>query len=259
MAKNVERKIIIVNDQFYFTSIDEEFQIATLHTGKISQPLDSAKLLALPLGRNYNFPIIPFSWDVCKDNFYGINFLVHPLNSKMEALKRLPLSSLQPWSDKITVKDMILKSFNENRFTRNEPYQYVTTKSNTLDHFFYDGIAMNDSSYFMAISNNYEISIWNYNEKKWAHGVDQKFQSENYFSLFKFNKKLFLVTAEGKFFSVQDYSLVLLEGKTLGDILANCIIIENRDNKTISVIKKDQLDFGQPLDKQIAKKAKKIF
>ena len=118
---------------------------------------------------------------------------------------------------------------------------------------------MNDSSYFMAISNNHEISIWNYNEKKWAHGVDQKFQSENYFSLFKFNKKLFLVTAEGKIFSVQDYSLVLLEGKTLGDILANCIIIENRDNKTISVIKNDQLDFGQPLDKQIAKKAKKIF
>ncbi|MBA3704332.1 MAG: hypothetical protein H0W84_00075 [Bacteroidetes bacterium] len=259
MATSVERKIIIENNQFYFTTIDEQFQIATLHTGKISQPLDSAKLFALPAGRNYDYPINPFSWDLYKGTFYGINFLTHPMNSRNAALKRFPLSSLEVWNDKITALDMIMKSIDQNTFTRNDPYQYVSSKSNVLNHFFYDGIAMNDTSYFMAICNNNEISIWNYNEKKWVQGIDQKFPFNNYFSLFKMNKKLYLVTSEGSIFSVENYRLTLVKNKSLGDKLANYIMIENRDNKTFSIMKSSQLNFAQPLDKQIVKNAVKLF
>ena len=64
LPQKIERKIIIKNNNFYYTTIDEEFQIATLHIGKTTDSLNAAKHYALPAGRNYDEPVNPFSWDV---------------------------------------------------------------------------------------------------------------------------------------------------------------------------------------------------
>jgi len=257
-AQEMERKIIIVNSRYYFTTIDPEFQIATLHTGKISEPMSSAKLLALPAGRNYAEPINPFSWDLFKGNFYGINFLSHPMNDRNEAIKRFPVTSLQAWNKDLKPIDMIMKSVDAPMLTTNDPYAYVIKKSNTLEHFFYDGIAMNDSSYYMAISNKDEISFWNYDGKKWNQGPEQKFDTENYFSIFKWNNKLYIIRGDGQLFVVNDLKLTMLK-KSIGGPLSNYTIIENRDNKSISFVKNKDLDYGQGLDKLLSKKAVKLF
>ncbi|MDD5569826.1 MAG: hypothetical protein PHD97_01570 [Bacteroidales bacterium] len=259
VAQNIERKIVIENNQFYYTSIDEEFQIATLHTGKISESLKSARLLALPAGRNYAEPVNPFSWDLHNDNFYCVNFILHPLNDRNEALKRFPVSTLKTWSNEVNVMDMLMKSVDRNMFAPNNPYQYIVSKSNIFNCFFYDGIALNDSSYFVAICNNNLISIWNYNGKKWEHGSDMEFPYCNYFSLFIHNENLYLISGEGNIFSVKDYSMALVNDKSVGDALSDCVIIENRDDNSISVMKNNNIDFNRALDEQIINKAIKIF
>ena len=68
-----------------------------------------------------------------------------------------------------------------------------------------------------------------------------------------------MVTSEGSIFSVKNYRLTLVKNKTLGAKLADCILIEDRDHKTFSFMKSSQLNFAQPLDKQIAKSAVKLF
>ena len=47
-AQSLERKIIVQNGKFYYMSVDENIQLATLYAGSISQPLKLAKAFALP-------------------------------------------------------------------------------------------------------------------------------------------------------------------------------------------------------------------
>jgi hypothetical protein len=253
-AQNIERKIIIKNDQFYYTTIDKEFQIATLNTGKISETMETSKHLALPAGRNYNEPINPFCWDLSDSIVYAINFLNHPLNDRNESLKRFNLYSLHEWDSTISVVDMIMKSVDQNMFTRNDPYLFTIRRSNTLNNFFYDGIALNDSSYYMAIANNAELSIWNYNGKEWTHSEIQQFPVDGYFTLFTFSGHLYLLLSNGAIYEVSaDH--VLQEKKAPDPTLTDGLVIENRDDNTIKFIKKNRINQNTPLRELIEKKA----
>lgn len=259
LAQELERKIIIENNQFYYTTIDSEFQVATLFTGLVTESMKSAKSFAIPAGRNYAEPIIPFSWDLCMGSFYGINFLSHPLNDRFEALKKFPIASLEMWSDKIKPIDLILKSVDQNMYTNNAPYQAVLAKSSILNDFFFDAIAANDSSYFVAICNDHFISIWNYDGKKWTHGQEQKFPFTGYFTLTKTNNKLFLITGQGQIYSIQNLDLTVVKNKSLSGALSDYTIVENRDEKSIYVFKNKDLNFSQPFDKLLSKKAIKLL
>jgi hypothetical protein len=258
-AQSIERKMVISGGVFFYTTIDEEFQMATLHKGKFSATLKSEKKLALPAGRNYNHPVVPFSWDVLKTNFYGISFLTHPLNDRNEALKRLPISDLKEWSDKVTIPDMLMKSVDQNMFAYNDPYLFILKRSNVLDHFFYDGIALNDSSYMMAIANNGELSIWNYNGINWQHGTIQSLPTDDYFSLFAVGKKAYLAAASGQIYEIVNNTVMAVSVKAIGEPLNNGFLIVNKDDRSVYFMKNSQLDKTTPLNKQLRKKAIKLF
>lgn len=258
-AQVVERKIIIQNKHFYYTTIDAEFQLATLHTGNVSDGLKTAKSLALPAGRNYNDPINPFCWDVLKDDFYAINFLNHPLNDRNEALKRFKISSLQEWGDKVTVNNMLMISVDLTPFTNNDPYAFVIKKSNTLNNFFYDGIAINDSSYYMAITNNDELSIWNYDGFGWKNSETQKIPVDGFFTLFEYRKHVYLFLNGGQTYEVSTKTISQAPNKTPGAKLSEGVLIINKDDNTVKYIKNSQLDYNTPLNELITKKAIEIF
>lgn len=259
LAQNMERKIIIENGYFYYTSIDEEFQIATLHTGKISAALKKAKHLAIPAGRNYNSPINPFSWDISDSILYAINFLNHPLNDRNEALKRFSLSSLKEWDSSITVTDMLLKSVDQNTFALNNPYQFVINRSNTLDNFYFDGVALNDSSYYMAIANKGELSIWNYNGREWKHGEVQPLPVDHYFNLFISGKTLYMLLGSGLIYKASMDAVSRVPGKESGTNLSEGYMIINKDTHITQFIKSTHLDLNIPLNELIEKKAINLF
>ena len=258
-AQAIERKIIVENKHFYYTTINSEFQVGTLFVGDLSEPLKSAKRLALPAGRNYDDPIIPFSWDVLKDDFYAVNFLNHSQNDRNEALKRFKISSLSDWSEKVTTYGMIMQSTELTPFAYNDPYEYVIKKSNTLNSFFYDGIAVSDTSYFMAITNNGELSIWNYNGKAWQHGETQKIPVDGFFTLFEFKKHVYLFLNGGQTYEVSTKTISQAPNKTPGAKLSEGVLIINKDDNSVKYIKNNQLDYSTPLNELITKKAIEIF
>ncbi len=258
-AQSIERKIVISHNTFFYTTIDEEFQMATLHKGHVSASLKNGKSLALPAGRNYTQPIVPFSWDVMNNDFYAVNFVNHSQNDKNEALKRFPFADLLEWSSKVNVPDMLMKSTEMNMFAYNDPYMFVVNRSNIIDHFFYDAIALNDSSYLMAITNNGEMSIWNYDGKKWEHGDVQQIKIDDYFSLFSSGQKTYMVLSTGDIYQVGKNGIVPVSGKTIGQPLNSGFLVLNKDDNSVYFMKSSQLDKVVALNKQIKKKAIKLF
>lgn len=256
-SQPIERKIIIQNGNYFFTTIDESNQLATLHTGKFSDSLKAAKKLAMPVGRNFDDPIVPLSWDIVDTNIYAISFLLHPLNDRNEAIKRINISSLKEWSKSPTPMELINLSVDMKPFAYNDPYLFVTRRSNILEGFFYDAIATS-TGYTMAISNNGEISIWNYNGTEWKHGEVIKFPIDGYFSLFEKNKKTYLILSSGV---VQEVSInrVSSNKKDGGIKLKDGFLIVNKDNDSVWFMKNEDLNQHIPLNELVTKKAKRIL
>ncbi len=258
-SQNIERKILIQKQSFFYTTIDSENQLGTLHTDSVSKSLKNAKKLALPAGRNYREPINPFSWDLKDSCMYAVSFLDHPLNNKREALKCFHLSSLQPWSDKVTAMDMIMKSVDRNMFAYNDPYKFVKRQSNTFTGFQFDGIVLQDSSYVMVIVNNNQLSSWNYSSKKWMHGEIQSFTIEGFFSLFEMDKQLYIILNNGNVHKIVNGQLVLTPEKVTNRTLKENTLILNKDKNTVQLIKNNELNMQMPLSELIEKKAISIF
>lgn len=257
-AQEIERKIVIDHGNYYFTTIDPEFQVATLNKGKTSEPLKDAIKLALPAGRNYDAPVIPFSWDVRDTNVYAINFLKHPLNDRNEALKRMNIHSLKAWGKEVTPMSMIMTGTDLSPFAYFEPYAFVIRRSSTLDNFFFDGIALNDTSYCVAISNNGELSFWNYNGKSWKHTDVFKFTVKDYFSIIQHNKKVYLLMNNGSVYEATAKSILPVDMKLPGT-LADGFLLADKDKNAVYYVKNKDIGQNTTLDEVIQKKSKKIF
>lgn len=258
-SQSLERKIIIQNGNYFFTTIDELTQLATLHTGKDTAKLKNAKLLAMPAGRNFDDPIVPFSWDLVDTSVFAISFLLHPLNDRNEAIKRMNIASLKEWNKITTPMDLIMLSVDMNPFAYNDPYLFVTRRSNTISGFFYDAVVVNDTSFVMAISNNGELSIWNYNGKEWKHSEVQKFPVEGFFSLFTLKNKTYLATNVGGLYEISLKGIEAAENKSAGTNLSSSTLIINKDDNTVWYIKNNDINQHTPLNELIKKKAVRIF
>ncbi|CAN5516245.1 hypothetical protein BH10BAC1_BH10BAC1_17690 [soil metagenome] len=258
-SQAMERKIIIQNGNYFFTTIDEDNQLATLNTGKDTSSLKKAKRLIMPVGRNFDDPIIPFSWDVAGENVYAISFLLHPLNDRNEAIKRMSISSFAEWSPPVKPMELINTGVEMNPFAYNDPYLFVTRRSNMLNGFFYDAVALNDTSYTMAISNNGELSIWNYNGKEWKHSEIQKFPVDGFFSLFTYKNTIYLATNVGGLYEISTKGIIAAKNKSVGCNLSKCTLIINKDEETVSYIKNSDIDYSTALNELLKKKAVRIF
>lgn len=257
-AQSIERKIIIQNGNYYFTTIDELTQLATLHTGKYTDSLKASKKLAMPAGRNFDDPIIPFAWDIVDTNIYAISFLLHPLNDRNEAIKRLNISSLKEWNKSPTPIELINLSVDINPFAYNDPYLFVTRRSNILEGFFYDAIMTSDGVYTVAVSNNGELTGWNFNGMEWKHGEVIKFPVDGYFSLFENNKTTYLITNNGSLYRAYANGLTALK-KEIGATLKDGFLILNKDDNSVWFMKNEDLNQRIPLNELITKKAKRIL
>ena len=259
VSQNMERKIIVQNHSFFYTTIDQEVQIGTLHTGDWTQPLKTGKKLALPFGRNFSKSFNPFCWDITDSTMYAVNFLNHPLNNKKDALKSIQLSSLKEWSDSIQPIEMILKGTERMGFTPNEPYSFTLHISNIINGFYFDGISCSDSSYEMVIVNNNKLSIWNYNHKKWSHSEIQDFQVNGFFTLFEFDGQLYLILNNGNIHKVTPEKIIAQPEKITGKSLTDYTLILNRDSNKVSLIKISELQINKPLNELIETKAISVF
>lgn len=246
-GQRVERKIIISGGQYYFTTIHERHQMGTLHTGDLSEPISSGRELALPAGRNYNEPLIPFSWDVSGNDLVAISFLDHPLNDRNEAIKKMGISGLQPWGDLVTIPQMLLYSTEYQPWMLNDPWLWVSRRSNILEGFFFDGILTRDMHYCMVITNLGELTIWNHDGTTWTHSAVKEFPVTGAFNLFMHKKRMYLLTSTGGLYEVAGDNLTRVPTKTSAEMLTGGILILNRDENTLRYLPSDKFDSNLPL------------
>lgn len=258
-SQNMERKIVIQNQAFFYTTIDPEFQLATLHSGKANEALKSAKNFALPAGRNYSDPINPFCWDISGANFFAVNWLNHPMNDRNEALKLFPLKGLKDWSESVTTMNVLTQSMDYNTFADNVPYQFVLKKSNVLHNFFFDAIRLNDSTTCMAINNNGFFSYWVYNGKAWDHLEINNLSVDGFFTLISVKQNVYLVLSSGAVYEISTKQLKPLPEKSLKTGISEGVFVIDKDNNTVKFITNNQLDLNKPLHELLKKTAIQVF
>lgn len=253
-SQQIERKMIIDKGTCYYTTIDPEFQIATLYTVDISMPLKQAKKMVLPAGRNSNAPVIPFCWDIAGSDVFAINFINNARSNRKQAVKRIPIRSLKEWDEKTSISDVVISSAEYPPYTSFEPYKFIIEKSTTLDHFFFDGIALSDSSFCFAISNNGRLSTWQYNNNEWSRGEEVEMQIDDFFSLVACKGKPYLVLSDGSIYAIKNNKLMKQPEKKMNAKLSDVILINNKMNDTVSFINASSVDDGKSME-ELMKKA----
>jgi hypothetical protein len=257
-SQAVERKIIIDKGTCYYTTIDPEFQIATLYAVDINKPLKCAKKLVLPAGRNFNMPVIPFCWDIAGSDVLAINFINNARSNRKQAVKRIPIRSLNEWNEQTSISDVVMYSVEYPPYTVFQPYQYITDKSNMLDHFFFDGIACSDSSFFFVISNNGELSTWQYNNNGWIRGETIDLPIADYFSLCTHKAQPYLVLSDGRIYAIKNNQLMKAPEKKLDTKLSDVILIINKMNDTVFFISASSFTAERSVE-ELMKNANPVF
>jgi hypothetical protein len=231
-----ETKIIIEQSLFYAVQIEN--QAAKLYVGKLNQPIDSAKIFALPAGtkrRSANF--LPFSWDISHDTIYAINFTEHPQNNRLTSLKSIPLKSLHSY-DPERVQQQLLEAARLNSMVMNLPLKNTISKYSYMDDLFFD-VLMKDGVLYQFISVKDELTAWKYANGKWEQSEIFPFDAEHYFLAYMQTGKIYLVNSKGETFH---YDNTPVHASSLGIPLAEHILINNRDTGRISFVNRNAFD-----------------
>lgn len=241
LSQTADRKIIIEDGQHYSVTIDERFQIGTLHVGAMEDTLFRGEQLALPAGRSLLYPDKPLSWDLDDQFVYAVSFLDHPLNDRNEAIKRIFRDQLTPWTTETRPEAVIMHSVDHNMYAYNEPYQFALSQSVYMDSFYFDAIAHN-GSYWMVIVHNGEWHSWNFVDGTWKHSNVFRADETGYFSLFSVNGKLKLIAKNGSVYEVSLDGIRLEKQGKVNTQLEEGILIEDRDRKKIMLLESVHLD-----------------
>ncbi|HSH65316.1 MAG TPA: hypothetical protein VLB84_05820 [Bacteroidia bacterium] len=258
-SQQLERKIIIENGKGYYITIDPEFQVATLFSVDMDKPIKTRKDYVLPAGRNFNLPVIPFSWDTDGNDILLINFMNNALTNRRNALKCLPLHSLQEWNETTSISDVVIQSAEIPSYTSLQPYEYIRDKSSILENFFFDVIETPDSAICFAAAYNGELTVWTYANHSWQKGEDVKTTMSQFFSLFNFKKQTYLITNDGIIYLIKNNKLVEEPVKRINKSLSDGILIIDKMNDHLYYMDQAVFDEKKSLIEIIKNKSTPVF
>jgi outer membrane protein assembly factor BamB len=238
----IERKIIIQNGQFYFFTIDEETQLATLFSGSIKQKLNKAQKRVFPVGREQNDPLNPLCFDINGDEFVGTNWMLNSNNSRYEAIKRINIKNWSKTRSEWTIEDWAQVSFNQPILAPNEPWEKMLKDNNVLENTFFDLIKTDLT--VMAVCNQGKLWISNFDGKAWKLRLETNHRFQHFFSLIdRSGGRIGLLDTEGNYFAINEKAqeLTLIQ-KFQGD--KQWLLIVDKDKAKNYIISADALPAG---------------
>jgi hypothetical protein len=201
VAQSLERKIILSDGQLWFTTVNEDYQLASLYQLGTEVPFDQAKPLLLPAGRNITEDHNPFSWDLWEDEMMAINFLDHPMNDRNEAIKRINLQEVREFED-MEIIEYIMGSTRHYTWTLNDPYLYLIQENSYLKNFHFDAIWTKSGALHFLISNAGEARYWIFDQGKWTSSDPLLMGFEDFFSLFEYQSETYVLSQGGGLFKL---------------------------------------------------------
>lgn len=254
----MERKLLLSGGKFYFVTVDAEQQLATLHSNRLKSPLKKAAPTPLPAGRNYAEPIVPFCWDLNDDVLFAVNWIQHPLNDRMEALRSFPLKGLGEWTNKSSVQDLLARSVDMPILCTNEPYAAVLRNSNVLEGFYFDAIAATSASSTVVICNQGKALVAEYQQGSWSLGEPFVFDQKEGFVLVVSGNKKCLLRSDGCVFELLGKEIKELPELKLPEALNKLLIVVNKDNNSVGYILNKELNHSLSFKKIMNKKFHRI-
>lgn len=231
----IERKIVIEHGQFYFFTIDEETQLATLHTGAVTEKLSSAAGYPVPIGRERAEAFNPLCFDISNNTLIGINWILNSNNSRYEALKKIDLRDWKKMRRDWTSEDWAQVSFDQPVLAPNVPWQEMIEANNVLDHCFFDLVQI--ESKIMAICNQGQLRIWAFAGEKWtplSKPVPVGFT--RYFSLVSVKGAgIAVIDGQGSVYRLDEASGTMSKVKNGNETQAQLLIVDYDAYKTYTV------------------------
>jgi hypothetical protein len=232
---SIDRKIIIDQGQYYYCSIDNETQLATLYFGAAKQKLQQANHKQIPIGRAVEDPINPLCFDIQHNKLLGINWILNSNNSRYEAIKRIPLKELKPSRNTV---EMLTASFEQETFASNEPWQKMLADTNVLFQCFFDLIQQHQRL-VMAVCNQNKLRISFFENGVWKHHALIDFEPKGYCSLLFNGKALGIVDAQGNVYRYNELSNTLK--KVVMGYNSNQLLIVDKDHNTLYTINQEAI------------------
>lgn len=230
----IDRKIIIENGQFYFFTINEETQLATMYTGSVNEKLNKAKKYPMPIGRELNDQFNPLSFDINNGVFIGINWILNSMNSRYESIKKINLKDWKKPHSEWTNEDWAQVSFDLPIAAPNEPWDKMLEANNVLNNTFFD-LIQTDGKLIMALCNQDELRISEYYGEKWHHAppIPVKF-THQFWTLQNAANQIGILDSDGNLYRYNKMKWILAEQtqmKQIGDIL----VVDKDHNKTYTL------------------------
>lgn len=203
----IDRKIIIEQGQYYYCSIDNETQLATLHFGIAKQKLGQANHKLIPIGRAIEDPLNPLCFDIQHNEILGVNWILNSNNSRHDAIKLIKLKDWKPKNTFSTEKILSI-SFEQNTYANNEPWLKMLADTNVLYHCFFDLIQLKQRL-VMAVCNQNKLRISFFENGVWSHHALINFEPQGYFSLVFNGTSLGIIDAQGNVYIYNEQSNTL--------------------------------------------------
>lgn len=238
----IERKIIIDNGQYYFFTVDDETQLATLYTGSVNQKLNGAKKRLMPIGREFTDQFNPLAFDINGDDLVGVNWILNSMNSRYEAIKRINLKDWTKVRSEWTNEDWGQVSFDMLIAAPNEPWDKMLEENNILENCFFDLIKSNTIK--MALCNQGKLWLKEYDGRVWTTRAELKVPFTQYFTLVnRRNDKLGLLDASANYYHFNEklQELVLIQKANYSKAQ---LLIEDKDNQKNYLISSEAIESG---------------
>lgn len=235
----IERKIIVDKGNAYYCTVDDDWQLATLHATTIGKS-SSERVFELPLGRERKDEFMPLCFDMKGNKMIGLNWITNATNSRNEALKKIridELASVQKNATEASVSAWLERSFAWPYLTSNEPWMAMLRRDNVLDNCYFDLTMLDNGHVVMAVCNHNDLMLWEYDGKQWQHSQLLSVTITGYFSLASLGTKTWLIMQDGSIFRLdgEDIAATTLvkENEHLEQPLKDIVLIVDHDNRKI--------------------------
>lgn len=238
----IERKIIIQDGQFYFFTVDDETQLATLYSGSVHQKLKSARKRLFPIGREFTEPFNPLAFDINGDEFVGINWMLNSMNGRYEAIKKISIKDWSKVRTEWTNEDWGQVSFDMSMAAPNEPWERMLEVNNVLENCFFDLVKSN--SIVMGVCNQGMLWIKEYDGSVWKTRTEIKVPFTQYFTLVSRPKgRIGLLDAYFNFYQIDEQKgdLTLIQK---GNFTKSQIVIIDKDKQVNYLIANEAIEAG---------------
>lgn len=238
----IERKIIIQDGQFYFFTVDDETQLATLYSGSVNQKLKGVRKRLFPIGREFTEPFNPLAFDIYGDEFVGINWMLNSMNGRYEAIKKISIKDWNKVRAEWTNEDWGQVSFDMPVAAPNEPWERMLDVNNVLENCFFDLIKSN--TIVMGVCNQGQLWIKEYKGNIWKNKAELKVPFTQYFTLVnRPNGQIGILDAASNYYALdeQKNDLTLIRK---GNFLKAQIVIIDKDKQINYLITNEAIDAG---------------